>query len=311
MSMSKRVNQTVRKAVFPVAGLGTRFLPATKVIPKEMLNLVDKPILQYGVEEAVAAGCDQVIFVTSRGKTLMEDHFDVTYELEQRLEMRGKTVLHEIVRSVSQVAQIISVRQKLPLGLGHAVLMARELVGDQPFAVLLPDDVVDSETPCVQQLIQIFNVTQSSVIATQVVEGETISAYGVLDATPVEGFGGRLFEIHDMVEKPRPETAPSNLAIIGRYVLTPRIFECLHEITPGAGGELQLTDAMRLLLKKEKIYGYCFEGKRHDAGDKLGFLKATVEFALKHKELGGAFSEYLSDFVSANQLARADTAALK
>jgi len=284
---------TVRKAVFPVAGMGTRFLPATKVIPKEMLNLVDKPIIQYGVEEAVDAGCNEIIFVTSRGKTAMEDHFDISYELEDTLEARGKKELHGMAQSISRMVQVMSVRQKQPLGLGHAVLMAKKLVDNDPFAVLLPDDVVDSEVPCIQQLINVFEEKHASVIATQVVEGKAISAYGVLDAKPVDGFNGRLFEIRDMVEKPKPDQAPSNQAIIGRYVLTPRIFDCIERITPGAGGELQLTDAMRLLLKEEKMYGYCFSGKRHDAGDKFGYLKATVEFALKHEELGPAFQEFL------------------
>jgi len=283
----------VRKAVFPAAGLGTRFLPATKVIPKEMLPLVDKPIIQYGVEEAIASGCDQIIFVTGRGKTTMEDHFDVSYELEKTLEARGKHELQQLANLVAHLAQVFTVRQKEPLGLGHAVLMAKELVNNEPFAVILPDDVIDAETPCIRQMMDVFHHTQCSVIATQVVEGEAISAYGVLDVSPVDGFEGRVFEIHDMVEKPKPKEAPSQQAIIGRYILTPAIFHCIEHITPGACGELQLTDAMRALLKKEKMYGYCFKGKRHDAGDKLGFLKATVEFALKRPDLGPAFEEFL------------------
>ncbi len=284
----------VRKAVFPAAGLGTRFLPATKAQPKEMLPLVDKPIIQYGVEEAMASGCDQILIITGRGKQSIEDHFDVSYELEKMLEERGKTDLLKIVRSISDVIHVAYVRQKEALGLGHAVLMARELVGNEPFAVLLADDVIDAEVPCLKQMVKVFDETQCSVLATQVVEGKMISSYGVLDVKPADSrFGGRLFEIKNMVEKPKPEDAPSNLAIIGRYILTPGIFDCLAETSTGAGGELQLTDGMRLLLQKEKMYAYVYEGRRHDAGDKLGFLKATVEFALKREGLGEEFREYL------------------
>ena len=286
--MTKRV----RKAVFPAAGLGTRFLPATKAQPKEMLPLIDKPIIQYGVEEAMASGCDQIIMVTGRGKSAIEDHFDVSYELEKMLEDRGKTDLLRIVQQISEMIHIAYVRQKEALGLGHAVLMGAELVGDEPFAVILPDDVIDAPVPCLKQMIEVYNQTGCSVLATQVVEGPGISAYGVLDAKPVAG-NDRLFEVRDLVEKPKFEEAPSNLAIIGRYILTPAIFEMLQSIEPGSGGELQLTDGLRALLKKEKIYGFTFEGKRHDAGDKLGFLKATVEFALKRDDLGKDFREYL------------------
>ena len=283
----------VRKAVFPAAGLGTRFLPATKAQPKEMLPLVDKPIIQYGVEEAVAAGCDQIIIVTGRGKSAIEDHFDVSYELEKMLEERGKTDLLKIVRQISDLIHIAYVRQKEALGLGHAVLTARELVGDEPFAVLLADDVIDAEVPCLKQLMDVFDKTQCSVLATQVVEGPGISAYGVLEGKPVPGSNGKLYEVVSLVEKPRPEEAPSNLAVIGRYILTPTVFETLSDIKAGAGGELQLTDGLKQLLKREKIYGYVFEGKRHDTGDKLGFLKATVEFALKRPDLGGPLRQYL------------------
>lgn len=286
----------VRKAVFPAAGLGTRFLPATKAQPKEMLPLVDKPIIQYGVEEALAAGCDQIIIVTGRGKTAIEDHFDQSYELEKLLEAKGKTDLLQIVRQISDMIHVAYVRQKEALGLGHAVLMARELVGNEPFAVLLADDVVDGTVPCLKQMMNVFDETQCSVIATQVVEGPGISAYGVLDVKPSDGrFGGRLFEINNMVEKPKMQDAPSKLAIIGRYILTPAVFETLAQTQAGSGGELQLTDGMRLLLKKEKIYAYVFEGRRHDTGDKLGFLQATVEFALKRPDLGEKFQEYLKE----------------
>jgi UTP--glucose-1-phosphate uridylyltransferase len=285
----------VCKAVFPAAGLGTRFLPATKAQPKEMLPLVDKPIIQYGVEEAMASGCNQILIITGRGKQAIEDHFDVSYELERMLEERGKTDLLNIVRSISDMIYVAYVRQREALGLGHAVLMARELVGHEPFAVLLADDVIDAKVPCLKQMVEVFDQTQCSVLATQVIEGKMISSYGVLDVKPVDDsrFGDRLFEIKNMVEKPKPEDAPSNLAIIGRYILTPAIFDCLANTPTGAGGELQLTDGMRLLLQKEKMYAYVYEGRRHDTGDKLGFLKATVEFALKREDLGDPFREYL------------------
>jgi UTP--glucose-1-phosphate uridylyltransferase len=285
----------VRKAVFPAAGLGTRFLPATKAQPKEMLPLVDKPIIQYGVEEALAAGCDQIIIITGRGKTAIEDHFDVSYELEKMLEERGKTELLSIVRQISDMIHVAYVRQKEAMGLGHAVLMARELVGNEPFAVLLADDVIDAQKPCLRQMMDVFEESQCSIIATQEVNGPAISSYGVLDAQKIEGkFNERAFDVRSMVEKPKQEEAPSNLAIIGRYILTPTIFETLERTPLGAGGELQLTDGLRGLLNAgEKIYGYTFEGKRHDAGDKLGFLKATVEFALKRPDLGPDFADYL------------------
>jgi len=286
----------VRKAVFPAAGLGTRFLPATKAQPKEMLPLVDKPIIQYGVEEALAAGCDQIIIITGRGKSAIEDHFDVSYELEKMLEERGKTELLSVVRKISDMIHVAYVRQKEAMGLGHAVLMARELVGNEPFAVLLADDVIDAPVPCLKQMIDVFSETQSSVIATQVVEGPGISAYGVVAGTPVNGrFQERLYDITNLVEKPKFQDAPSKLAVIGRYVLTPTVFETLERTPLGAGGELQLTDGLRLLLQREKLYGYVFEGKRHDTGDKLGFLKATVEFALKRPDLGGSLREWLKE----------------
>jgi UTP--glucose-1-phosphate uridylyltransferase len=284
----------VRKAVFPAAGLGTRFLPATKAQPKEMLPLVDKPIIQYGVEEALAAGCDQIIIVTGRGKSAIEDHFDVSYELEKMLEERGKTDLLTIVRQISDMIHVAYVRQKEALGLGHAVLMARELVGNEPFAVLLADDVIDASKPALKQMMEVFDEHQASVIATQAVEGKAISSYGVLDAQPVNGrFGERLVQVKNLVEKPKQEEAPSNLAIIGRYILTPQIFDELEKVPLGAGGELQLTDGLRQLLTKEKIFGYRFEGQRHDTGDKLGFLKATVDFALKRPDLGDDLRAYL------------------
>ncbi|NUQ30493.1 MAG: UTP--glucose-1-phosphate uridylyltransferase GalU [Acidobacteriaceae bacterium] len=285
----------VRKAVFPAAGMGTRFLPATKATPKEMLPLVDKPLIQYGVEEAVAAGCEEIIIVTGRGKTTMEDHFDKSAELEASLEARGKTALLEVARSVSKLAKITYTRQAEALGLGHAVLQAKALVGNEPFAVILPDDIVDSNVACMKQMVDAFNETQSSILGSEIVEGDAISAYGCLDCTP-DAKNPKLLAVKDMVEKPKPGTQPSQNAIIGRYILTPRIFEMLETITPGAGGELQLTDGIKALLQYEKVYGFTYEGKRHDAGDKLGFLKATVEFALKHDDLGPKFREWLKTF---------------
>jgi UTP--glucose-1-phosphate uridylyltransferase len=286
----------VRKAVFPAAGLGTRFLPATKAQPKEMLPLVDKPIIQYGVEEALSAGCDQIIIITGRGKQAIEDHFDVSYELEKMLEEKKKTDLLQIVRQISDMIHVAYVRQKEALGLGHAVLTARELVGNEPFAVLLADDVIDAKVPVLKQMMQVFEETQCSVLATQMIEGKAISSYGVLKVKPADGrFDGRLYEILDLVEKPKPENAPSNLAVIGRYILTPDVFETLSTTQFGVGGELQLTDGLCGLLKKQKMYAYVYEGRRHDTGDKLGFLKATIEFALKRPDLGEDLRKYLKD----------------
>ncbi len=286
------MNQRVRKAVFPAGGLGTRFLPATKVIPKEMLALVDKPIIQYGVEEAIASGIEHIIIITGRGKGAMEDHFDHSFELDATLERRGKKELLAVSRSVASLARVSYVRQKEPLGLGHAVLCAKELVGNEPFAVILPDDVIDADPPCLKQMIDVFNVKGGSVLATQTVEGPAISAYGVLAGSP-DAANPRIYNCTGMVEKPKLEDAPSKQAIIGRYVLTPRVFELLEETTPGAGGEIQLTDGIKALLKEEKVFGYTFEGKRFDAGDKFGMLQATVEYALKRPDLGPQFRAYL------------------
>jgi UTP--glucose-1-phosphate uridylyltransferase len=294
--MTKNMPQKkIRKAVFPAAGMGTRFLPATKAMPKEMLCLVDKPLIQYGVEEAVAAGCTEIIIITGRGKSTMEDHFDSSPELEAALLAKHKTALLEVVHSVNRIARVTYTRQPEPLGLGHAVLMAKELVGDEPFAVLLPDDIVDATIPCMKQMVEAFNETHCSILGSEVIEGAAISSYGVLDCTP-DRKNPRLLAVKNMVEKPKFKDAPSNNAIIGRYILTPRIFDMLENITPGAGGELQLTDGIKALLAYEKVYGYSYEGKRHDAGDKLGFLKATVEFALKREDLGPAFREWLKAF---------------
>lgn len=282
----------IHKAVIPAAGFGTRFLPATKAIPKEMLSLIDKPLIQYGVEEALAAGIDEIIIVTSRGKSAIEDHFDKSPELEASLEARGKTALLEITRRVSNMVLVSSVRQKDPLGLGHAVLQARDLVGDEPFAVLLPDDIIDADTPCLKQMVDVFHEVQSSVLATQVVEGPAISSYGVLDSETVAG-KPRLHAVKGLVEKPKLADAPSKNAIIGRYILTPKVFELLESVPKGAGGEIQLTDGIKGLLDTEKVFGYTFEGKRYDAGDKAGMLQATVEFGLKRPDLGPGFREYL------------------
>ena len=286
------MSSRVRKAIFPAGGLGTRFLPATKVVPKEMLALVDKPIIQYGVEEALASGIEQIIIVTGRGKSAMEDHFDLSFELDATLEKRGKRELLEVSRGVATMARVSYVRQKEPLGLGHAVLCAKELVGDEPFAVILPDDVIDSQTPCLKQMIDVFSQKQGSVLATMTIDGPAISAYGVL-AGSADSQNSRIYNCTGMVEKPKFEEAPSNQAIIGRYVLTPRVFELLEQTKPGAGGEIQLTDGIKALLKEEKVFGYNFEGKRFDAGDKFGMLQATVEFALNRPEFADKFRSYL------------------
>jgi UTP--glucose-1-phosphate uridylyltransferase len=285
----------VRKAVFPAAGLGTRFLPATKALPKEMLPVVDKPIIQYGVEEALNSGIQNIIIVTGRGKSAIEDHFDVSFELEYLLESRKKKDLLAIVRGITDMINVAYIRQKEALGLGHAVLRASELVGDEPFAVVLADDVIEAETPCLRQLLDIYNFFSTPVLAVMEVPRESISAYGCIDADPVihNGSNDRVYRIRDLVEKPKASEAPSNLAIIGRYVLTPDIFDSLQTIDPGSGGEIQLTDAIRHLGRSRPIYAYRFEGTRYDAGDKLGFLKATVEYALRRHDLGGPFREYL------------------
>jgi UTP--glucose-1-phosphate uridylyltransferase len=290
--VSAPAKQRIRKAVFPAAGLGTRFLPATKAQPKEMLPLVDKPIIQYVIEEAVAAGLANIIIVTGRGKNAIEDHFDVSYELEKLLEERGKTDLLEQVRAISSMINVSYVRQGESLGLGHAVLMAKDLVGNEPFAVMLGDDIIDSPVPCMRQMVEVFERYQGPIVAVQQVPREDISAYGVIAGTP-EGDSGRLYRVRDMVEKPSARDAPSDLAIIGRYILTPDIFEALEKTPRDRGGEIQLTNGIRTLIEARAVFGYRFEGVRHDAGNKLGFLKATVEFALKREDLGGPFREYL------------------
>jgi UTP--glucose-1-phosphate uridylyltransferase len=285
----------IRKAVFPAAGLGTRFLPATKAQPKEMLPVVDKPIIQYVVEEALRSGIETIIIITGRGKRAIEDHFDVSYELEKILETQGKRELLGVVREISDMIHVSYVRQKEALGLGHAILMARELVGDEPFAVLLGDDLIDASPPCLRQMLDAYEVHPGSYVAIQEVPRQTISNYGVIAGSPVtyNGQPDRLYRLSDMVEKPSGEAAPSNLAVIGRYLLEPEIFDALASTAPGAGGEIQLTDGLRALLRQRPVYGWRFEGKRYDAGDKLGFLAATVEFALRREDLGPAFRQYL------------------
>ncbi len=286
---------TIRKAVLPVAGLGTRFLPATKAQPKEMLPIVDKPLVQYAVEEVAASGIPLVIFVTGRGKNAIENHFDVSFELEHQLAGRGKQEARNELRSIASLVQVTYIRQQEARGLGHAILTARDPVGDEPFGVVLSDDVISSRVPCLKQMVQVYDRYGASVVAIQRVKRKAVSSYGIIRGRPVpdRSLNGRLFRIDDMVEKPQPRRAPSDLAVIGRYILTPGIFRELAETKPGAGGEIQLTDALRRLLKKEPVYGFVFEGKRYDAGDKLGFLEATVELALQRPDLGKAFRRYL------------------
>ena len=284
----------VRKAVFPAAGWGTRFLPATKAQPKEMLPLVDKPVIQYAVEEAVAAGIEQVIIVTSSQKRAIEDHFDHSFELESLLEARGDIEMLRRVRRIGDMAQISYVRQKEQLGLGHAVLMAKELVGHEPFAVILSDDVVTGDRSCVGQLVAAYQHTGGSALAVMEVSREETRRYGVVDPDPDwHDADQRLRKIRAVVEKPSPEEAPSNLAIIGRYVLTPKIFEKLEQTQAGAGGEIQLTDAVEALMQEQDVFSYAFEGKRHDAGTTMGWLKASVELALDRDDMGSEFRDYL------------------
>jgi UTP--glucose-1-phosphate uridylyltransferase len=285
---------TVKKAVIPVAGLGTRFLPATKSIPKEMLPIVDTPAIQIILEEASAAGIESLILITARGKEAIENHFDKYVRLEKLLEERGKKAELEAVQQVNRLARVAAVRQHEALGVGHAILQAKELVGDEPFAVFFGDDLVRSKVPCIRQLIDVYNEKQSPVIALEPVPLEDVHKYGIIRGKRI---GDTLYELQEMVEKPLREDAPSNLAIIGRYVLTPEIFGILEKTKPGIGGEIQLTDAMRTLLKDQKFFGLVFEGKRYDTGNRLGFLKATVEYALNRDDVGRDFRDYIKDLV--------------
>jgi len=287
--------QKITKAVFPVAGLGTRFLPATKASPKEMLTIVDKPLIQYAVEEAVAAGITELIFITGKNKRVIEDHFDKAYELEAELAAKQKTQMLELLHNIlPKGVSCIYIRQPEALGLGHAVLCARPVVGDAPFAVILADDLIDAKTPAMRQMVSIYNEHGCSVLGVEDVLPSETASYGIVDAEPMTD---ALLKINSIVEKPKPEDSPSTLAVVGRYILTPKIFECLENITSGSGGEIQLTDGIAKLLKDETILSYRFDGKRFDCGSKLGFMKANVEFALKHAEIGSAFASYLKNEV--------------
>ena len=285
----------VRKAVIPAAGMGMRFLPATKAIPKEMLPIVDKPTIQYVVEEAVESGLKDVTFVTTTSKNAIEDHFDYDYRLEHKLQEQGKHELLKVVQEITRMITVSSIRQREPLGLGHAILITKTLIGDEPFAVFLGDDIIVGEVPCMKQLLGVYETHQASVLAVQEIPQEAISRYGVVAVEPVEPGDDRLFTVKDVVEKPTPEKAPSNLAVIGRYVLTSTVFEFLEKTKPGVGGEIQLTDGLRSLIEKEPVYAYRFQGSRYDAGNKLDYLMATVDFALQRKDLGEQFRAYLKD----------------
>lgn len=292
MRKNMKGKSKLRKAIFPVAGLGTRFLPATKASPKEMLPLVDKPLIQYVVEEAVLSGITEIIMITGRGKRAIEDHFDVSFELEENLKENGKRSLLKEVRKISQLAEFCYVRQRQSLGLGHAILCGKQLIGDEPFAVLLGDDIIDSSVPTLQQMSYLFEELNAPVIAIQQVPKHEVSQYGVIKGKKIkEG----VYLVEDLVEKPSVDEAPSDLAVIGRYILVPEIFEILEKTPPGYNQEIQLTDGLRTLSQKRPVYAHVVQGKRYDAGDKLGFLKATVEFGLKNKELGKAFRKYLKE----------------
>ncbi len=282
----------VKKAIIPAAGLGTRFLPATKAQPKEMLPIVDKPTIQYIIEEAVASGIEEILIITGRNKKCIEDHFDKSVELEIELEKSGKDELLELVRDISDMVDIHYIRQKEPRGLGHAIHCAKTFVGNEPFAVLLGDDVVDSEKPCLKQLMDCFDEYKTSILGVQTVPEEDVSKYGIVDGIHIED---RVYKVKDLVEKPKREEAPTNVAILGRYIITPQIFEILENTAPGKGNEIQLTDALKTLISQEAMYAYDFEGRRYDVGDKFGFLQATIEFGLKKDELRPQLLEYLEN----------------
>ncbi|MBF8984843.1 UTP--glucose-1-phosphate uridylyltransferase GalU [Lutibacter sp. B2] len=285
----------VRKAIIPAAGLGTRFLPATKAQPKEMLPIVDKPTLQYIIEEAVASGIEEILIITGRNKKSIEDHFDKSIELELELEKKGKTEQLEEVRKISEMVNIHYIRQKEPKGLGHAIHCAKSFIGNEPFAVLLGDDIVDAQKPCLKQMIEVYNEYKTTVLGVQEVAIEDVSKYGIVDGKFIED---GVYKVKNLVEKPKKEEAPSNVAILGRYIITPEIFEILENTTPGAGGEIQLTDGLKTLAERQAMYAYVFEGKRYDVGNKLGFLQATVEFALKREDLRDDFKKYLASLMN-------------
>ena len=288
------MRKTIRKAIIPAAGLGTRFLPATKAQAKEMLPIVDKPTLQYIIEEAIESGIEEILIVTGRNKKSIEDHFDRSVELELELEKKGKSAMLEMVQDISNMVNIHYIRQKEPKGLGHAIYCAKSFIGNEPFAVLLGDDIVDAKTPCLKQMINAYDEYKTSILGVQEVERENVDKYGILDVKHIEE---RVYKVKDMVEKPSVEEAPSNIAILGRYIITPEIFNILENQEPGKGGEIQLTDALQTLATKEAIYAYNFEGRRYDVGDKLGFLEATVDFALKREGLGEEFAQFLKSRV--------------
>ena len=282
----------VKKAIIPAAGLGTRFLPATKAQPKEMLPIVDKPTIQFIIEEAIASGIEEILIITGRNKKCIEDHFDKSIELEMELEKSGKSDLLELVRDISDMVDIHYIRQKEPKGLGHAIHCAKTFVGNEPFAVLLGDDVVDSEVPCLKQLIDCYNEYKTTIVGVQPVDEDKVDKYGIVDGIHIED---RVYKVKDLVEKPSVEEAPSNIAILGRYIITPQIFEVLENTVPGKNGEIQLTDALKTLIGQEAMYAYNFRGKRYDLGDKFGFIQATIEYALKKPELRENVLNYLNN----------------
>ena len=287
----------VKKAIIPAAGLGTRFLPATKAQPKEMLPIVDKPTIQYLVEEAVASGIEEILIITGRNKRAIEDHFDKSVELEDELERSNKEELLKLIQNISNMADIYYIRQKEPKGLGHAISRAKTFVGNEPFAVMLGDDIVDSEVPCLKQLINCYDKYKTSILGVQEVKESEVSKYGIVECLKIED---RIYKVNDMIEKPEIEEAPSNIAILGRYIITPNIFDVLEKTKPGKGGEIQLTDALKALLKQEAVYAHCFKGKRYDVGDKMGFLQANIEFALKRDDLKENLMGYILNIKERN-----------
>ena len=287
----------VKKAIIPAAGLGTRFLPATKAQPKEMLPIVDKPTIQYIVEEAVASGIEEILIITGRNKRAIEDHFDKSVELEDELERSNKEELLKLIQNISNMADIYYIRQKEPKGLGHAISRAKTFVGNEPFAVMLGDDIVDSEVPCLKQLINCYDKYKTSILGVQEVKESEVSKYGIVECLKIED---RIYKVNDMIEKPEIEESPSNIAILGRYIITPNIFDVLEKTKPGKGGEIQLTDALKELSKQEAVYSYCFEGKRYDVGDKMGFLQANIEFALKRDDLKENLMDYILNIKERN-----------